>query len=111
MLFYLGMDFFALARGGERSYSTSFLINLDPDLLTLCAAESQTAYDLSLNGLVILMLILLLFWTPIMPLLFQQIGHTNRIFRMIQGKSKRNINQFCFGSVVSTPLRFICRPF
>ena len=47
------MDFFALARGGERSYSTSFLINLDPDLLTLCAAESQTAFDLSLNGLVI----------------------------------------------------------
>ena len=47
------MDFFALARGGERSYSTSFLINLDPDLLTLCAEESQTAFDLSLNGLVI----------------------------------------------------------
>ena len=50
---FSGMDFFALARGGERSYSTSFLINLDPDLLTLCAAESQTAFDLSLNGLVI----------------------------------------------------------
>ena len=67
-----GMDFFALARGGERSYSTSFLINIDPDLLTLCAGESQSAFDLSLTGL---------------------IGHTNRVFRMIQGKSKRNINQ------------------
>ena len=95
------MDFFALARGGERSYSTSYLskciflkkklpndekhlvifvsyvVNLDPDLLTLCAGESQSAFDLCLTGL---------------------IGHTNRVFRMVQGKSKRNINQFCFGS-------------
>ena len=30
-----GLDFNALARGGEKSYSTSYLINLDPDLLTL----------------------------------------------------------------------------
>ena len=53
----------------------SFLINLDPDLLTLCASGLQTAYDLCLTGL---------------------IGHTNRIFQMIQGKSKRNINQVRF---------------
>lgn len=67
-----GLDFFALARGGERSYSTSFLVNLDPDLLTLCAGEHKSAYDLSLDAL---------------------IGHTNRIFRMVQAKSKRDVNQ------------------
>ena len=102
--FFSGMDFFALARGGERSYSTSFLINLDPDLLTLCAAESQTAFDLSLNGLVIQFhtYASITLDTINLSFLLWQIGHTNRIFRMIQGKSKRNINQFCFGSVVSS---------
>lgn len=72
-----GLDFNALARGGERSYSTSYLVNLDPDLLTLCAKEGETAYDLSLSALA---------------------GHTKRIFKMITTKSKRDINQFCFGS-------------
>jgi hypothetical protein len=67
-----GLDFFALARGGERSYSTSFLVNLDPDLLTLCAGDDRTAYDLSLDAL---------------------IGYTSRIFKMITTKSKRDINQ------------------
>ena len=30
-----GLDFQDLARGGERNYSCSFLVNLDPDLLML----------------------------------------------------------------------------
>ena len=30
-----GLDFHDLARGGERNYSCSFLVNLDPDLLML----------------------------------------------------------------------------
>ena len=70
-----GMDFFALARGGERSYSTSFLINLDPDLLALCSPalpENDSAYDLSVAALA---------------------SHTQRIFRLIQAKSKREIDQ------------------
>eukprot|EP00093_Oithona_nana_P005370 05370.XXX_230905_229539_1 [CDS] Oithona nana genome sequencing. len=72
-----GLDFFALARGGERSYSTSFLVNLDPDLLSLCASAESSTYQLCLQALS---------------------GHTQRIFKMIKGKSKREINQFCFGS-------------
>ena len=67
-----GLDFFALARGGERSYSTSFLVNLDPDLLSLCANDQYSTYQLSLQALV---------------------GHTQRIFKMITAKSKREINQ------------------
>ena len=59
-------------RGGERSYSTSFLINLDPDVLSLAAGPHQTAYDLCLNAMA---------------------GHTERIFRFIQAKSKRDIDQ------------------
>ena len=67
-----GMDFFALARGGERSYSTSFLVNLDPDLLSLCGNQEQSAYDLSVAALA---------------------SHTERIFKLIQAKSKRDIDQ------------------
>ena len=67
-----GLDFFALARGGERSYSTSFLVNLDPDLLSLCANEASSTYELCLQALY---------------------GHTERIFKMIRAKSKRDINQ------------------
>ena len=67
-----GLDFFALARGGERSYSTSFLVNLDPDLLSLCASAESSTYQLCLQALS---------------------GHTQRIFKMIKGKSKREINQ------------------
>ena len=75
-----GMDFYALARGGERSYSTSFLINLDPDLLSLCTTDSSqtnSTYQLCRQALT---------------------AHTQRIFKMIKAKSKRDINQFCFGS-------------
>ena len=72
-----GLDFFALARGGERSYSTSFLVNLDPDLLSLCASDQSSTYQLCLQALS---------------------GHTQRIFKMIKGKSKREINQVRFYS-------------
>jgi hypothetical protein len=54
-----GLDFTALARGGERSYSTSFLVNLDPDLLALCG---MSAFDMSVDALV---------------------GHTKRIFQQV----------------------------
>ena len=30
-----GLDFQDLAKGGERNYSCSFLVNLDPDLMSL----------------------------------------------------------------------------
>ena len=30
-----GLDFQDLAKGGERNYSCSFLVNLDPDLMAL----------------------------------------------------------------------------
>lgn len=72
-----GLDFFALARGSERSYSTSFLINLDPDLMALAAPAHLSTYDLYMAAI---------------------IGHTQRIFSLIQSKSKRVIDQFCFGS-------------
>ena len=42
-----GLDFYTLARGAERSYSCSFLVNLDPDLLTLCSREDATTLDLA----------------------------------------------------------------
>ena len=32
---HTGLDFQDLARGGERNYSCSYLVNLDPDLLML----------------------------------------------------------------------------
>ena len=73
-------------RGGERSYSTSFLINLDPDILTLAAGPHQSAYDLCLNAMV---------------------GHTERIFRFIQAKSKRDIDQV---HVSIKPFFHISRP-
>ena len=81
-----GLDFFALARGGERSYSTSFLVNLDPDLLSLCASDQSSTYQLCLQALS---------------------GHTQRIFKMIKGKSKREINQVRFYSC----LEFFFFPF
>ena len=67
-----GIDFFALARGSERSYTTSFLINLDPDLLALCAGTEASAYDFSVTAL---------------------IGHVKRVFELVQTKSKRDIDQ------------------
>ena len=72
-----GLDFFALARGTERSYSTSYLINVDPDLLSLVELDNKSINDLVLSAL---------------------IGHTKRIFRLIETKSKRSIEQFTFGS-------------
>ena len=36
-----GLDFQDLARGGERNYSCSFLINLDCDLLALAAPDKS----------------------------------------------------------------------
>lgn len=72
-----GLDFYTLARGGERSYSCSFLVNLDPDLLSLCSREDATPLDLARDAL---------------------ISHTKRIFKFIQMKSGREVNQFCFGS-------------
>ena len=32
---HTGLDFQDLAKGGERNYSCSYLINLDPDLMSL----------------------------------------------------------------------------
>ena len=72
-----GLDFYTLARGAERSYSCSFLVNLDPDLLTLCSREDATTLDLARDAL---------------------IAHTKRIFKFISLKSGREVNQFCFGS-------------
>ena len=69
-----GLDFFALARGTERSYSTSYLINVDPDLLSL---STTSVYEGCLKAL---------------------IGHTHRIFNLIETKSKRSLDQFTFGS-------------
>ena len=76
-----GLDFFALARGSERSYSTSFLINLDPDLMALAAPAHLSTYDLYMAAI---------------------IGHTQRIFSLIQSKSKRVIDQFCFGFLLNS---------
>ena len=36
-----GLDFQDLARGGERNYSCSFLVNLDPDLMLLTNPEGN----------------------------------------------------------------------
>ncbi len=72
-----GLDFYTLARGSEKAYSTSFLVNLDPDLLTLCSREDATTLDLARDAL---------------------IAHTKRIFKFIVMKSGRELNQFCFGS-------------
>lgn len=47
-------------RGTERNYSTSFLINLDPDLLSLCGTS---AFDLTEEAIV---------------------GHTKRIFQTVR---------------------------
>ena len=47
-----GLDFYTLARGGERSYSCSFLVNLDPDLLSLCSREDASALDLARDALI-----------------------------------------------------------
>ena len=46
-----GLDFYTLARGGERAYSCSFLVNLDPDLLSLCSREDATTLDLARDAL------------------------------------------------------------
>ena len=54
-----GLDFTALARGQEKNYSTSYLINLDPDLLSLCGVS---AFDMSVDAL---------------------IGHTKRVFQQV----------------------------
>ncbi|CAB4055533.1 unnamed protein product [Lepeophtheirus salmonis] len=72
-----GLDFYSLVRGMERSYSCTYLINLDADLLGLCADEDRNALDLARDAL---------------------ISHTNRIFSEIIEKSGRNLNQFCFGT-------------
>ena len=62
---------------GEKSYSCSFLVNLDPDLLSLCSREDATTLDLARDAL---------------------ISHTKRIFKFISMKSGRDVQQFCFGS-------------
>ena len=70
-----GLDFYTLARGTERSYSCSFLVNLDPDLLSLCSREDASTLDLARDAL---------------------ISHTRRIFKFITMKSGREINQVRF---------------
>ena len=73
-----GLDFNALARGGDKNYSTSFLINLEPDLLKLCAqGVKDTTFDLSKRAL---------------------INHTKRIMKHVQSRSRRRVQQFTFGS-------------
>jgi len=72
-----GLDFYTLARGLEKSYSCSFLVNLDPDLLSLCSREDATTLDLARDALV---------------------SHARRIFRFVALKSGREVEQFCFGS-------------
>ncbi len=67
-----GLDFYTLARGTERSYSCTFLVNLDPDLLSLCSREDASTLDLARDAL---------------------ISHTRRIFKFITMKSGREINQ------------------
>ena len=56
-----GLDFQDLARGGERNYSCSFLVNLDCDLLSLCNLQGSFL-DMARNVLV---------------------GHTNRVLEQI----------------------------
>ena len=46
-----GLDFHDLARGGERNYSCSFLVNLDADLLSLSNPEGSFL-DLSRDVLI-----------------------------------------------------------
>ncbi len=59
-------------RGTERAYSCSFLVNLDPDLLSLCSREDATTLDLARDAL---------------------ISHTRRIFKFVAIKSGREVNQ------------------
>ena len=52
-----GLDFQDLAKGGERNYSCSFLVNLDPDLMSLTnpggisLTRPGTPSQLTLQGL------------------------------------------------------------
>ena len=74
-----GLDFNILARGNEKSYSTSFLVDLEPDLLTLCSTgKKETPFDLSKKVLV---------------------GHTKRIFKQLF-----NRHTFGFGATFSEKL-------
>ncbi|XP_040582450.1 uncharacterized protein [Lepeophtheirus salmonis] len=77
----VGTDFYNLVKGAEKSYSCSYLINLDPDLLGLCADEDRNALDMARDAL---------------------ISHTNRIFSQVIEKSGRDLNQFCFGTTFLT---------
>ena len=73
-----GLDFNALSRGNEKSYSTSYLVDMEPDLLNLCSTgKKETAFDLSKKVLV---------------------GHTKRIFRQLFARSRRDVQQICFGT-------------
>ena len=38
---HTGLDFQDLAKGGERNYSCSYLVNLDPDLMFLTNTEAN----------------------------------------------------------------------
>jgi len=71
-----GMDFSDLSRGGERNYSCSYLVNLDPDVLKLALPE-ESYIDTSRNIL---------------------IQHVLRIMDQLATRSGRGIDQFCFGS-------------
>ena len=46
-----GLDFQDLAKGGERNYSCSFLVNLDPDLIFLSNPAGGNFLDQARNVL------------------------------------------------------------
>jgi len=71
-----GLDFQELARGGERNYSCSFLVNLDSDLLSLAHPERSF---LDVSGSILT-------------------SHSTRILDQLSARSGRDIDQFCFGS-------------
>ena len=69
-----GLDFQDLAKGGERNYSCSFLVNLDPDLMSL-TNPGGNFLDQARDALV---------------------AHTTRIIRQI--RQRLNYSVFCFNS-------------